>query len=264
VSPSGRNFRVAATDKWVAERLGYLDQKRPGISLDFIAYYRLPATLQGTTYMIWDTMDPGKETRHSWIYNSGQRRVRRVPDLCCDFTADGTEGLRLADQYDGWNGTTGRYDWKLAGKREMYIPYDNYKLTDKSLKPDEVLTPGHVNPKLIRYELHRVWVVEGKLKPDARHLYSRRVMYFDEDTFQLAAADLYDAHDQLWRTQEVYAMQYYDAKVPGYSGMSFNDLNSGTYMLDAATFEEKRPEVFGQKFRLVDFQPGALRRMGGN
>lgn len=264
VSPSAKSFRVAVTDKWVAERLGYLDQKRPSISLDFIAYYRLPATLQGTTYLIWDTMDQSKETRHSWIYNAGQRRVRRVPDLCCDFTADGTEGLRLADQYDGWNGTTERYDWKLVGKQEMYIPYDSYKLTDKSLKPGEVLTPGHVNPNLIRYELHRVWVVEGKLKPNARHLYYRRVMYFDEDTFQLAAADLYDAHNQLWRTQEVYAMQHYDAKVPGYSGMSFNDLNSGTYMLDDATFEEKRSEVFGQKFRLVDFQPDALRRMGGN
>ncbi len=264
VQPSGKDFRVAVTDKWAAERLGYLDQKRPNINIDFIAYYREPATLQGTIYLIWDTLDQSKEPRHSWLYNAGQRRVRRVPDLCCDYTADGTEGLRLTDQYDGWNGTTERYDWKLLGKKEMYIPYDNYKLTDKSLKPGDVLTPGHVNPDLIRYELHRVWVVEGKLKPNARHLYYRRVMYFDEDTFQLAAADIYDAHNQLWRTQETYAMQYYDAKVPGYAGISFNDLNSGAYILDDVTFEEKRPEVFGNKFRLIDFQPDALRRMGGN
>lgn len=264
VSPSGNSFRVAATDKWASERLGYVDQIRPGISVDFIAYYREPATLQGTIYLIWDTYDQTKAERHSWMYNAGQRRVRRVPDLCCDYTADGTDGLRLSDQYDGWNGPTGRYDWKLEGKKAMYIAYDDYKLTDKSLKADEVLTPDHVNPDDIRYELHRVWVVEGKLKAGARHLYARRVMYFDEDTFQLAAADLYDAHNQLWRIQETYAMQYYDAKVPGYAGMSFNDLNSGTYMLDDATFGEKPPQEFGKKFRLIDFQPDALRRMGGN
>ena len=45
--------------------------------------------------------------------------------------------------------------------------------------------------------------------------------------------------------------------------MSFNDLNSGAYALDFATFEEKRPIVFGKKFKSADFEPDALRRLGG-
>ena len=93
-------------------------------------------------------------------------------------------------------------------------------------KAADVLKPLHVNPDLVRHELHRVWVVEGTLKEGKRHVFSKRVMYFDEDTFQLAAADLYDARGQLWRYQETYAMQYYDANVPWYSGISFFDLNS--------------------------------------
>ncbi len=263
VQPSGSAFRVAVTDRTVSERMGYFDSKRDNASFSFIAFYRQPATLEGTIYLVQDFMDSTKDPRKAWIYNAGQRRVRRVPELCCDYTADGTEGLRLSDQYGGWNGQTDRFAWKLLGKKEMYIAYNDYKLSDKSLKEADVVKPGHVNPEVVRYELHRVWAVEGTLRPGARHLFSKRTMYFDEDSYQLAFADLYDARGALWRTQETYAMQYYDAQVPWYIGMSFNDLNSGAYAMDFATFEEKRPVVFGKKFKASDFEPDALRRLGG-
>jgi len=262
VQPNGSNFRVAFSDRFVSESGGFLDVKRDNIYQDFIAYYRLPATLEGTIYLVWDPIDQDKEARSGWIYNSGQRRVRRVPELCCDFTADGTEGLRFADQYDAWNGTTDRYTWKLVGKKEMIIPYNNYKLTDKSLKTGDVLKPGAVNPDLVRNELHRVWVVEGTLKPGARHVIAKRTMYFDEDTFQNAAADLYDSRGELWRYQETYTMQYYDALVPFYSGITYYDLNSGAYELSFATFEDRGAPVFGKHQKLSDYQPDALRRMG--
>lgn len=262
VQPSGQSFRVATTDRFVFENAGYLDAKRDNMNFVWMGYYRMPATLEGTILLVWDTIDQSKESRSGWIYNAGQRRVRRVPDLCCDFSADGTEGLRFTDQYDAWNGTTERYDWKLVGKKEMYIPYNDYKLTDKSLKTADVLKPGHVNPDLLRYELHRVWVVEGNLKPGKRHVFAKRVMYFDEDTYQLAAADLYDSRGQLWRFQETFAMQYYDVKVPWYSGIGFYDLNSGAYTLAFTNFEEKAAPVFGVRGKLADFQPDALRRMG--
>jgi hypothetical protein len=262
VQPNGSNFRVAFSDKFASESGGYLDTRRENIYQDFIAYYRLPATLEGTIYLVWDPIDQDKEARSGWIYNSGQRRVRRVPELCCDFSADGTEGLRFADQYDAWNGQTDRYTWKLVGKKEMIIPYNNYKLTDKGLKSADVLKPGAVNADLVRNELHRVWVVEGTLKPGARHVVAKRTMYFDEDTFQNAAADLYDSRGELWRYQETYAMQYYDALVPFYSGIGFFDLNSGAYQLSFATFEDRGAPVFGVRQKLIDYQPDALRRMG--
>ena len=263
VQPSGSSFRVAITDKIVSEREGYLDKMRDNADFDFLAFYRQPATLEGTIYLVHDSIDSAKESRHSWVYNAGQRRVRRLPELCCDYSVDGTEGLRVADQFYGWNGTTERYNWKLLGKKEMFIAYNNYKLSDKTLKPADVLKPGHVNPDVLRYELHRVWAVEGTLKPEARHIFAKRTMYFDEDSYQIASADLYDARNTLWRMQEIYAMQYYDATVPLNSGMSFNDLNSGSYMLDTVSFEEKRTAIFGKKYKLSDFEPDALRRLGG-
>jgi len=262
VQPSGSNFRVATTDRFVFENAGYLDTKRDNMNFVWMGYYRLPATLEGTILLVHDTIDQAKEPRSGWLYNAGQRRVRRVPELCCDYSADGTEGLRFTDQYDAWNGTTDRYTWKLVGKKEMFIPSNVYKLSDKSLKAADVLKPGHVNSDLLRYELRRVWVAEGTLKEGKRHVFAKRTMYFDEDTFQLAAADLYDSRGQLWRFQETYAMQYYDANVPWYSGVSFYDLNSGAYTLAFASFEDKAPPVFGVRGKLADFQPDALRRLG--
>jgi len=262
VQPSGSHFRVATTDRFVFENAGYLDTKRENMNFVWMGYYRLPATLEGTILLVWDTIDQGKEARSGWLYNAGQRRVRRVPELCCDFSADGTEGLRFTDQYDAWNGTTDRYTWKLVGKKEMYIPSNVYKLSDKSLKSVDVLKPGHVNPELVRYELRRVWVAEGSLKEGKRHVFAKRTMYFDEDTFQVAAADLYDSRGQLWRFQETYGMQYYDVNVPWYSGMSFYDLNSGAYTLAFASFEDKAAPVFGVRGKLADFQPDSLRRLG--
>jgi len=262
VQPSGSNFRVATTDRFVFENAGYLDTKRDNMNFVWMGYYRLPATLEGTILLVHDTIDQAKEPRSGWLYNAGQRRVRRVPELCCDYSADGTEGLRFTDQYDAWNGTTDRYTWKLVGKKEMFIPSNVYKLSDKSLKAADVLKPGHVNSDLLRYELRRVWVAEGTLKEGKRHVFAKRTMYFDEDTFQLAAADLYDSRGQLWRFQETYAMQYSDANVPWYSGVSFYDLNSGAYTLAFASFEDKAPPVFGVRGKLADFQPDALRRLG--
>jgi hypothetical protein len=262
VQPGGGNFRVATSDRFVFENAGYLDTKRDNMNFVWMGYYRAPATLEGTILLVWDTIDQAKEARSGWLYNSGTRRVRRVPDLCCDYSADGTDGLRYTDQYDGWNGTTERYTWKLLGKKEMYIPYNDFKLSDKSLKSADVLKPGHLNPDLVRYELHRVWAVEGTLKEGKRHVFAKRVMYFDEDTYQIALADLYDSRGQLWRLQETYEMQYYDAHVPFYAGISFYDLNSGAYTLAFASFEEKNSATFGTRGKLADFQPDALRRMG--
>ena len=73
--------------------------------------------------------------------------------------------MRTADDTDMYNGAPDRYEWKLLGKKEIYIPYHNYRLISPDVKYDDLLMVGHVNPEYTRYELHRVWVVEGTLKP---------------------------------------------------------------------------------------------------
>jgi hypothetical protein len=262
VQASGSSYKVGFREEWIYENQGYLDTKRDNASWVIRALYTSPSTLEGTIYLAWDSLDLSKQARQGWIYNAGQRRVRRVPELCCDFNADGTDGMRFTDQYDGWNGTTERYEWKLVGKREMYVPYNTYKLTDKSQKDTDVLHKNHVNPDLMRYELHRVWEVEGTLKAGARHVVAKRTMFVDEDTWQVVVSDLYDSRGNLWRYQDGAVIQFYDVTVPWYAAYTIHDLTSGAYLISGTTFDVPTPWKFNVKGKLADFQPDELRRMG--
>ena len=79
----------------------------------------------------------------------------------------------------------------------MYVPYNNYRL--RNIKdPAEMTKAGAVNPDLVRWELHRVWVVEATLKPGKRHIYAKRTFYLDEDSWTALASDEYDARGQLF------------------------------------------------------------------
>ena len=134
-----------------------LDQPQDNLLLGFLSYFTAPATLEGTVFLVHEPVDQVKQQRAAWIYNAGQRRVRRAPDLNYDNINDGTEGMRTTDQFDAYNGAPDRYDWKLVGKQEMYIPYNSYKLSDKKLKyKDNIIRKNTINPDVMRYELHRV------------------------------------------------------------------------------------------------------------
>lgn len=55
-------------------------------------------------------------------------------------------------------------------------------------------------------------MLEGKLKPGYRHVYSKRVMFIDEDTGHAASGDFYDARGQLWQHGEINYYYAYDIK----------------------------------------------------
>ena len=64
-----------------------------------------------------------------------------------------------------FSGSPDRYDWKLLGKKRMIVPYNAYKASATTTPRDGFLTPNHLNPDFLRYEEHRVWVLEATLKP---------------------------------------------------------------------------------------------------
>lgn len=65
-----------------------------------------------------------------------------------------------------YNGSPERFEWQLLGKQELYIPYNAYRINSEGQGYSDILQTKHINPDLARYELHRVRVVEGTLKPD--------------------------------------------------------------------------------------------------
>ena len=127
-----------------------------------------PANAAGEVALVHEPLNQVQEPRLAWQYNPGQRRVIRAPELAYDSPGIGADGLRTNDDFNAYNGAPDRYNWKLVGKKEMYVAYNNFKLTSKALKYSDIIKTNHVNPDLLRYELHRVWVVEGTLKPGAR------------------------------------------------------------------------------------------------
>jgi len=203
------------------------------------------------------------EPRAAWVYNAGQRRVRRAPSVAYDGPGTASDGLRTADDLDMFNGAPDRYDWKLVGKQEMYIPYNSYKLRSGDLKYSDIVTANHMNPDYTRYELHRVWIVDSTLKEGARHIYARRTYYFDEDTWQVAIIDIYDGRGELWKVKEGHEVSHYQVAVPWLAAESLHDLISGRYLVIGLDNEQNGYQYnFDYMGSFEDFTPAALRRAG--
>lgn len=262
------NFPVQSNGSFVATR--HVDKRLWGPSLpdsdgkytvyallDFVA----PATLAGMLSVVHESVNPRQVERLGWAYNPGQRRVLRAPDLAYDGVFPGSDGLYTLDQGNLFNGQKDRYDFKLLGKRELLVPYNNYRLISSERKYQDIVRPQHLNQDLLRYELHRVWVVEATLKPGKRHVFSKRRFYIDEDSWTAVIAEAYDARDELWRVQEGYLVQLYDRPLPLlYSEVGY-DLQSRRYFMGFFSNEDG-PIDFDTEVKPAEFTPAALRRRG--
>jgi hypothetical protein len=220
-----------------------------------------PARLAGGILLVHETLDQVKEPRAAWLYNPGQRRVRRAPNVAYDNPGTAADGMRTSDQFDMFNGAPDRYDWKLVGKKEIYVPYNCYDLHSDKLKHKDILTPLHINPEYPRYELHRVWVVDATLKEGTSHIYKRRTLYVDEDSWQILLVDQYDNRDQLWRVSEGFVINYYDVPMLWTTLEVHTDLQAGRY-LAIGLDNEYDMYRFDIERTLEDYTPAALRRSG--
>jgi len=190
--------------------------------------YTGPARRAGEAMMLVDSINPMAQPRRAWQYLPGQRRVKLAPDLAYDTPNPGAAGAATYDDVSVFNGAIDRYDWKLVGKKEMYVPYSTYRLTYHKPASD-ITKPQHLNPDLVRWELHRVWVVEATLKADKRHIYAKRVFFLDEDSWTALASDQYDARGQLFRSSFAFPSQSYDVQAPFGDTFAIYDFTSGVY-----------------------------------
>ncbi|MCG9696499.1 DUF1329 domain-containing protein [Shewanella sp. Isolate11] len=220
-----------------------------------------PARLAGTALLVKETMDQEALPRQAWTYNTGQRRVRKAPNVAFDTPGTVSDGLRTTDDFDMFNGSPVRYNWELVGKKEIYIPYNDYKLHSDKLKYEQILKPGHVNPDYVRWEKHRVWVVKAQLKEGMRHIYKTRVFYLDEDSWQVSLTDIYDNRDELYRVAVAHGINYYEVPTHWTTLEVIHDLQSRRY-LAMGLDNEGRMYDFDAKLSEANFTPAALRRAG--
>ncbi|MFT5813076.1 MAG: hypothetical protein ACI9VT_000816, partial [Psychroserpens sp.] len=237
------------------------DLQKTNILFKFKQKVTEPARLAGTALLVHETMDQIKTPRQAWTYNTGQRRVRRAPNVAYDAPGTASDGLRTTDDFDMFNGAPNRYNWTLKGKQELLIPYNDYRLHSDDLKYDQILQPGHINPELVRYEKHRVWVVEANLKSDTRHTYKKRVFYIDEDSWQVAVTDIFDNRDELYRVGVAHGINYYEVPTQWSTLEVFHDLQSRRYIAMGLDNEASMYD-FSADLQDVDFTSSALRREG--
>ena len=260
---SGNYTLVQLEEKflWNYHQLGAATESVGNVLAYFEQKVTAPARLAGTILMVHETLDQVKESRRAWVYNTGQRRVRRAPQVAYDNPGTASDGMRTSDQLDMFNGGIDRYDWKLVGKREVYVPYNSYKLHSDSLKVADIVTPLHINQEHSRYELHRVWVVEATLKEGKRHIYAKRRFYVDEDSWAVLVVDQYDNRDRLWRVSEGHSINYYDI-LSFWSTLEVHmDLLSGRYLAHGLDNENEMYD-FSYQSKSSDYTPAALRRRG--
>jgi len=219
VYPDGRRNNGGAGFFWEKYPWYNLEpgEEYGGILMQLFAQFDIPSRRKGEFFLLVDPLNQSVSRRRAWQYLPGQRRVRRAPSLSYDTPQAGTAGMVNYDDAFGFSGSLDRYDWKLVGKKEMYIPYNTYAFDLATV--EQVFTPLHVNPDILRYELHRVWVVEATLKEGKRHAFAKRHFYLDEDTWFMAAVDNYDGRGSLWRGFLNQVISAYD--IPGVFFRSF-------------------------------------------
>jgi hypothetical protein len=225
--------------------------------------YSKPARRKGEIILAKTPLNYSEKSKATWQYMTGQRRVRRAPSIDYDTPNPSAGGLSTYDDAYSFNGKIDRFDWKLLGKKEMFIPYNNYQFDFPAV--EEMLTKGHVNPEFVRWELHRVWVVEATIRKGQRHIYGKRVLHIDEDTWFNAVEDKYDTRGNLWRTSFNTSYAKYDGgDVIGLARRAgiFYDLQGDSYaagyMVNGlgknVLSEEPNPTKW--------FEPAHVRKMG--
>ena len=220
-----------------------------------------PPRQAGGGALVLEPINQEVEERQAWSYDSGRRRVIRAPNLAFDSALPSADGLKTADDTDIINGSPSRYEWQLLGRRELIVPYNNYRINAADTTRDSLIMPGHLNPDFLRYERHGVYVIEGRLKPQWRHVYARRVIYVDEDSWTALIAELYDSSDDLWRVSINYPFNAY--QLPGTlpAASVYHDLAAGRYHVQGIWTERPGPPDTSQP--IPDdglFTPSGLRR----
>jgi len=208
-------------------------------SLVWRTYYDTvaPARKVGEKAVFVTSVDAKRYPAKVWQYLPGQRRVKLAPDLAYDTPNPQSSGGALMDESYGFMGAMDRFDFKLVGKRELLVLANPYKFLDPNgLSVEKKYTKSHVNPDVMRWELRRVWEVEGTLKPGLRHAYKSRKFYFDEDSPGCGLGEGYDAAGKIWRVATCVYYPWYETADQGNTEVNFFfDLQAGTYIVNSDT-----------------------------
>lgn len=207
-----------------------------------------PSYKAGELFMYRDPVDQANNGRQAWQYLVGQRRVRKAPTIAYDTPDSTTSGTLNFDEHFVFLGPLDRFNWKLVGKQEMYIPYNSNR--SYLTKDSDLVTSNHWNPDHVRWELHRVWIVEGTLATGKRHVIPKKRLYIDEDSWLAVMMDGWDGQGQLWKFN--FNIPMIAADMPGQYSSMYGAYNFETGIYAVAGMTNEFP---GRQWKLVPPRP---------
>jgi len=213
-----------------------------------------PPSRAGEVFLEWDYFNPDQSL--FWVYLPGQRRVRKLPNACCDMPLPSSGGVLNFDEPDVWNGRIDTYEWTLIGKREMFVPY-NANRTQQAAVAD-LLLANHLNPDHVRWELHRVWVVDAVLAPGKKNAAARGRYYLDEDTWTALLADRWDTSGRLVKTLWALPIVMPEFPIVAAPASGGHDLLAGTWVAMGISNGKARVYKPVARFPSLRFTPDAL------
>lgn len=201
-----------------------------------------PPNLVGQELLIYFSTSPAHVPQQAWQLLNGQGRVRRAPEISFDTPASESDDICAYDEFYGFEGSIEKYDWRCLGKKEMYIPYNNNGLFAAS--PQEALLEHFTNPDLVRWELHRCWVVEATLHPGERNVLARRLAYIDEDTWTIGVIDGWDENNNIVKATMLY--NYCRPDLPGVvnGNTVIHNLQTDDYVALNGPWNQKEKSTF--------------------
>jgi hypothetical protein len=236
---------------------GSPEQMKHGAYFQNVQSVVAPSVRAGELLMYYDQLD---NNRPAWQYLVGQRRVRRAPTICCDTPNFVNSGVDFFDQVFVWFGPSTNYDWKIVGKKEMYIPYNNNRLIMS--KDKDALKKDFINPDLVRWELHRVWEVEGTVRAGKRDVRPKRKLYLDEDTYIAVLGNTWDAQGTLWHTSIGFPWIQYELPAVGLEVWTTMDFIKGTYTFSPIGDQSAQIQIMAEPWPDSYYTPEALSRKG--
>lgn len=232
-----------------------------GKMIYYMNFVNQPASLAGGGLLVHENLNSKAVPRRAWVYLADQNRVRRLPKFEHDTALFNSENLRVVDEVDLFSGSPSLYNWKIIEKKEVFVPYNSTKLEISVIADrNALLTRNHLAPNVTRFERHRVWVVEGNLKKGSLHIYPKRTIYIDEDSWIAVMADMYDRNGELWRTSMSHTRFRSNMKGIWKVADVHHDLKSSKYYIQSLAEPIPNSHDFYTMPPLSDFSPSSLRR----
>ncbi len=266
VSPKGKVKKTMSDTKCIIMdknfRLQGEDIPNPDeISSMLIMVMTYPPDQEGTSGLVISYVDDNRKA-NAWMYMPALRRVRRVPSTDSGFQMDGETidaeiGVGISAPINDWN-------WKLIGKEEKYILANNFEMWKVDAKDSDELVTWGINPELLRYELHRVWVIEATpTEATKNHPYGKKVGYFDEDTWNMTLDDRYDRRGNLWRMGESAQNYRYCDQYRNQASVIMVNLETGRYEVSGGCrTKNSKMSIINVGLKQKEFTPQVLKKLG--